>query len=199
MTNTKKTKTKDIDAHCNGHQTYERKHSSKNDNKNQAKQSYYYLHLFLSTTAVCLLIAILLAFYNGTNNVDQSLDTIPSSSKTPNTIPSPTTTKSLKHSEQESSIHTNATLLVEKMITFLDELVELQLDDFVTVENTPGTRLSEILRFNNLQILPRLSSIVKMDLFKFVKFNLQRPCTLWHDSFSCTKMFVFTFTTYQFI
>lgn len=89
-----------------------------------------------------------------------------------------------------SAINTNATLLVEKMITFLDELVEMQLDDFVTVENPPDTRLREILRFNNLQILPRLASIVKMDLFKYVKFNLQRPCTLWHDSFSCTKMFV---------
>lgn len=75
----------------------------------------------------------------------------------------------------------------EKMVKFTDQLLQSTLDEFKTIENFP-IYLKEISKFNNIHFAPRILSLVKLDPFKFVKFNLKRPCLLWSDSFSCTKM-----------
>lgn len=75
----------------------------------------------------------------------------------------------------------------EKMVKFTDQLFESTLDEFKTIENFP-IYLKEISKFNNIHFAPRILSLIKLDPFKFVKFNLKRPCLLWSDSFSCTKM-----------
>lgn len=77
----------------------------------------------------------------------------------------------------------------EIMVQFIDQTLNLNLDDFVTIEQS-AISLRELLKFNNVHLSPRISSIVKMDPFKFVKFNLKRTCKLWPDIFSCTKMYV---------
>lgn len=75
----------------------------------------------------------------------------------------------------------------EIMVQFIDQTLNLNLDDFVTIEQS-AISLRELLKFNNVHLSPRISSIVKMDPFKFVKFNLKRTCKLWPDIFSCTKI-----------
>lgn len=75
----------------------------------------------------------------------------------------------------------------DSMIRFIDNILNSTLDDFITSENIT-VNLTELSRFNNNHFAPRILSLVKLDPFKFVKFNLKRPCLLWPDTFSCTKM-----------
>lgn len=77
----------------------------------------------------------------------------------------------------------------KEMGDFLDFVISLDLDDFVTIEKEP-IKIKDLIRFNNIHLAPLLASIVKIDPFKFAKFNLKRPCTLWPDTFSCTKTYV---------
>lgn len=95
--------------------------------------------------------------------------------------------KKAKQSKQQNS-DIDATKEAIEMVRFLDQLLDSNLDDTVTVEQS-NIRLRDVLRFNNVHFAPRIASIVKMDPFKFAKFNLKRPCTLWPDVFSCTKMY----------
>lgn len=103
---------------------------------------------------------------------------------TQNVIQSDTVTKPIVQKEVKRPLDTK--LIAQQMITFLDEVLNMHLDDFITVERTP-IPLRELLKFNNLFILPRLSSIVTLDVFHYVKFNLHRPCTIWSETFQCTK------------
>ena len=73
------------------------------------------------------------------------------------------------------------------MVDFLNSIFRMDLDDFRTIEKETF-KLRDILKFNNLHFYPRISSLVQLDPFKFVKFNLKRPCNLFPDIFSCTKM-----------
>ncbi|KAF7490630.1 ERO1-like protein beta [Sarcoptes scabiei] len=73
------------------------------------------------------------------------------------------------------------------MIQFTDSILQSNLDDFTTVENFP-INLTDLSRFNNIHFGPKISSLVGLDPFKFVKFNLQRPCLLYTETFSCTKI-----------
>ena len=70
---------------------------------------------------------------------------------------------------------------------FLDQIRGLTLDDFNAIDNQNANdlTLSHISSFNNLQLGPRIQSIVRMDYFKFVKLNLHRRCTLWPDAHKC--------------
>ena len=70
---------------------------------------------------------------------------------------------------------------------FLSQIQSLSLDDFESIngENANELTLSQISSFNNLQLGPRIQSIVRMDYFKFVKLNLHRRCTLWPDTTKC--------------
>ncbi|OTF83655.1 ERO1-like protein [Euroglyphus maynei] len=75
----------------------------------------------------------------------------------------------------------------DSMIKFIDNVLNSTLDDFITIENNT-VNLTELSRFNNNHFAPRILSLVKLEPFKFVKFNLKRPCLLWPDTFSCTKI-----------
>ncbi|XP_054167028.1 ERO1-like protein alpha [Oppia nitens] len=68
-----------------------------------------------------------------------------------------------------------------------NDIPGLTLDDFHPIDNQnpKDLTLNQISQFNNLQLGPRLQSIVRMDYFKFVKLNLNRGCTLWPDSTKC--------------
>jgi hypothetical protein len=70
---------------------------------------------------------------------------------------------------------------------FLNDVQRLTLDDFHPIDNqnAKDLTLSQISSFNNLQLGPRIQSIVRMDYFKFVKLNLNRGCTLWPDNSKC--------------
>ncbi|CAG2121213.1 unnamed protein product, partial [Medioppia subpectinata] len=70
---------------------------------------------------------------------------------------------------------------------FLNDIQTLTLDDFHPIDNqnAKDLTLSQISSFNNLQLGPRIQSIVRMDYFKFVKLNLNRGCTLWSDASKC--------------
>ena len=64
---------------------------------------------------------------------------------------------------------------------FLADCQSLTLDDFSSKDLT----LRTISQFNNLQLGPRIQSMVQMDYFKFVKLNLHRGCSLWPEVFKC--------------
>lgn len=102
----------------------------------------------------------------------------------------PTTTKKSKTLENKANTNDVDPKVRQalKMVQFIDQLLDSTLDDTVTVEQSI-IRLRDVLKFNNVHFAPRISSIVNMDPFKFAKFNLKRPCTLWPDVFSCTKMY----------
>ena len=70
---------------------------------------------------------------------------------------------------------------------FLSQIKSLTLDDFYPIDNQSAEdlTLSDISGFNNLQLGPRIQSIVRMDYFKFVKLNLHRRCILWPDATKC--------------
>lgn len=100
------------------------------------------------------------------------------------------TTKKSKTSEKKANANDVDAKVrqAEQMVQFIDRLLDSNLDDTVTVEQSV-IRLRDVLKFNNVHFAPRVSSIVNMDPFKFAKFNLKRPCTLWPEVFSCTKMY----------
>lgn len=102
----------------------------------------------------------------------------------------PTTTKKSKTLESKANSNDVDPKVRQalEMVQFIDQLLDSNLDDTVTVEQSV-IRLRDVLKFNNVHFAPRISSIVNMDPFKFAKFNLKRPCTLWPDIFSCTKMY----------
>jgi len=70
---------------------------------------------------------------------------------------------------------------------FLSEIKSLTLDDFTPINNEEAEdlKLGDVSTFNNLQLGPRIQSIVQMDYFRFVKLDLQRGCNLWPDSTKC--------------
>ncbi|KAH9389660.1 oxidoreductase [Tyrophagus putrescentiae] len=128
---------------------------------------------FLIISILIIFIASLVAYLvkydslllNG--KTDDSLPTIAKKSKTP---AAKAHTTDIDAKVQQAS----------QMVRFIDHLLESNLDDTVTVEQSI-IRLRDVLRFNSVHFAPRISSIVKMDPFKFAKFNLKRPCTLWPD------------------
>ena len=69
----------------------------------------------------------------------------------------------------------------------LSNIRSLTLDDFYPIDNQNANDLTlgQISSFNNLQLGPRIQSIVRMDYFKFVKLNLHRRCALWPDAHKC--------------
>lgn len=46
-------------------------------------------------------------------------------------------------------------------------------------------KIDSVLKFNNLDIKPRLRSLLERDYFKFYKVNLNKPCPFWADDGSC--------------
>ncbi|XP_075586321.1 endoplasmic reticulum oxidoreductin-1-like protein isoform X2 [Dermatophagoides farinae] len=112
----------------------------------------------------------------------------------------PTTESMIKNSrkkqkpQQQHSQATSATKRTiqddydpDAMVRFIDNVLNSTLDDFATIENIT-VNLTELSRFNNNHFAPRILSLVKLNPFKFVKFNLKRHCFLWPDTFSCTKI-----------
>lgn len=71
--------------------------------------------------------------------------------------------------------------------TFLDILGKQTLDDFTPLNlSMRKPIIADIDLFNNVHLAPRLESISSMDYFRFIKLNLNRPCTLWSDDTRCS-------------
>ena len=96
-------------------------------------------------------------------------------------------TDNVKVNVNEKAIKSDLAYDPMKMVKFIDLVLNSNLDDFITVEKT-SVKIQDLVKFNNVHFAPRISSIVRMDPFKFAKFNLNRPCILWPDTFSCTKL-----------
>ena len=95
--------------------------------------------------------------------------------------------KNKEPKEKSPTIKSSKNITDKEMVDFMNSLFLMELEDFRTVEKE-SFKLKEIIKFNNLHFFPRITSLVQLDPFKFVKFNLKRPCTLFPDIFSCTKM-----------
>lgn len=66
--------------------------------------------------------------------------------------------------------------------SFLTSLKSIKLNDIVPLL-TPlkPITIGDLDIYNNIHIYPRLSSIINMPYFRFVKLNLAKECTLWPD------------------
>lgn len=65
--------------------------------------------------------------------------------------------------------------------SFLLSLKPIKLHDIVPLMTPTPTAIGDLDTYNNIHIFPRLSSIINMPYFRFVKLNLAKKCTLWHD------------------
>ncbi|XP_053208321.1 ERO1-like protein alpha isoform X2 [Panonychus citri] len=107
----------------------------------------------------------------------------PASNKPPSD-PSPSTFPGFSSSLSSSSSSSSSFNSNKK--TFLDNLKTQSLDDFIPLDsNSNKVTVGDIDTFNNIHLWPRLDSISQMGYFRYVKLNLNRPCTLWSDDTRC--------------
>lgn len=180
--------TENIGATTNGDVIEE---STCDNNKNILSKMSLKL-LLISSSSVILICALLIGYHQNnlfhlqrTNDDDRttiSTTTIKIRTKQQNSQMKSATKKSIQNNHADDYDP-------DSMIKFIDNILNSTLDDFVTIENNT-VNLTELSRFNNNHFAPRILSLVKLEPFKFVKFNLKRPCLLWPDTFSCTKMYV---------
>lgn len=81
-----------------------------------------------------------------------------------------------KNVVKSSSVHSS-----KDTSSFLSSLKSIQLNDILPLSYHQPITIADVNSFNNIHIFPRLSSIVSMPYFRFVKLNLAKKCNLWPD------------------